>query len=419
MLVKCEGKRPKAATPQNYTSGNRRPLSAYNPQVNSQTKNMIRESTYQAARAVAETVESHFAHHLAAARRRGEQNLAPEPPAQIIEAIINTSFWASLRREEGQSPKISLAFLSPEQAVQPLLFEQRFPLTSRLLTKLAPAVERPGIHLGVWGEREDLHVWGTAREIPGYCFVLEVVEPGLLVIKHRRLEGFGKFGNVAVLIGDQVKVVDEHSANLPDCPALLTSLLGFASPSSWNDSVNVLVQLAASMRAHGRGGSLLVVPAGTQAWRRSIVHPIQYAVAPAFSGLADLMRQEERERSQILWLSALRQAVDSVAGLTAVDGATVISDQYDLLAFGAKIRIPEGNALVEQMVVTEPIVGGGAVVVHPAQNGGTRHLSAAQFVHDQRDALALIASQDGRFTIFTWSPCEEMVQAHRIDTLLL
>ena len=71
------------------------------------------------------------------------------------------------------------------------------------------------------------------------------------------------------------------------------------------------------------------------------------------------------------------------------------------------------------MILTEPIKDGGAVVVSPAQSGGTRHLSAAQFVHDQRDALALVASQDGRFTIFTWSSCEGMVHAHRVDALLL
>jgi hypothetical protein len=93
--------------------------------------------------------------------------------------------------------------------------------------------------------------------------------------------------------------------------------------------------------------------------------------------------------------------------------------QYALLAFGAKIGRREGSAPVEQMVITEPIVGNGAVVVHPAQNGGTRHLSAAQFVHDQRDTLALVASQDGRFTIFVWSAGEAMVHAHQVETLLL
>jgi hypothetical protein len=47
--------------------------------------------------------------------------------------------------------------------------------------------------------------------------------------------------------------------------------------------------------------------------------------------------------------------------------------------------------------------------VHPEQLGGTRRLSAAQFVHDQRNAAALVASQDRRFTIFEWSTCEEAV----------
>jgi hypothetical protein len=380
---------------------------------------MRHQSTYHAARAMAATVASHFARQLAAARQRGEQALAPAPEAPVVEAVIDAAFWASLRREEGHSPKISLAFLPPAHAGQPLLFERRLALTPSVLTKLAPAVERPGMHLGVWGEQEALHVWGATRVIPSGCFVLEVVEPGLLVIKQRRREGFGKFANVAVLQGDQVKVVDEHCAGMPDYPALITSLLGFTSPAAWNDSVNVVVQLAASMRDHGRGGSLLIVPDGTQAWQASIVHPMQYAIRPAFSGLAELMRQDVRARRQRLWQGALRRAVDSVAGLTAVDGATVISDRYALLAFGAKIGRPEGRAPVEQMVVTEPIVGSRAVVVHPAQDGGTRHLSAAQFVHDQRDSLALVASQDGRFTIFAWSPCEAMVHAHRVETLLL
>jgi hypothetical protein len=97
----------------------------------------------------------------------------------------------------------------------------------------------------------------------------------------------------------------------------------------------------------------------------------------------------------------------------------VITDQYEVLAFGVKIKRAAGSASVEQMVLTQPVVGDQAVVVPPVQHGGTRHLSAAQFIYDQRDALALVASQDGRFTIFAWSPCEEMVHAHRVDVLLL
>ena len=109
-------------------------------------------------------------------------------------------------------------------------------------------------------------------------------------------------------------------------------------------------------------------------------------------------------------------------GEIADDGGwtcALINDQYELLAFGAKIGRRDGGGRVDQVVVTEPIVGDVASVVQPLELGGTRHLSAAQFVQDQRESVALVASQDGRFTIFAWSPCEEMVHAHRVETLLM
>ena len=108
-----------------------------------------------------------------------------------------------------------------------------------------------------------------------------------------------------------------------------------------------------------------------------------------------------------------------MAGLTAVDGATVVSDQWDVLAFGAKIGRREASFAVEQVSILEPIVGQQAVVMHPALLGGTRHLSAAQFVHEQRDALAMVASQDGRFTVFAWSESDGMVQGYRVEALLM
>ncbi|HJZ83213.1 MAG TPA: hypothetical protein VKD91_22785 [Pyrinomonadaceae bacterium] len=381
---------------------------------------MYREPTYRPARAVAGMVQQHFARHFDRARRRGEVALAPVPDAAAIEAVIDAAFWASFRPEEGRFPKISLAFLPPELARYPLIFQHRLPITVDILTKLAPAVERPGIHLGVWQQDGDLYVWGATRKIPSLGFVLEDVEPGLLVIKHRRIEGYGKFANVAILKGEQTKIVDETAVSLPDCPDLLKSLRAFTSPDTWDDSVNVLVQLAASMRAHGQGGTLLVVPSGTGRWEDSIVHPISYSVAPSFSQLAALLKSRPtEEEDENNWLARLNSGVEMVAGLTAVDGATIISDQFDVMAFGAKIKRAAEQHQVEQIMLTEPIVGNQAVVVPPVQQGGTRHLSAAQFIHDQRDALALVASQDGRFTVLAWSPCEQMVHAHRVDVLLM
>ena len=382
---------------------------------------MSTDPAYRAANTVAPIVEAHFARTLEEARKMGEDGLAPQPSAQAIAAIVNATFWASFRPEEGRFPKISLAYLPPEQAGQPMLFEHPLPLNAGVLTKLAPAVERPEIHLGVWNYGDELKVWGTTRTIPSFCFVLEDVEPALLVIKHRRLDGYGKYANVAVLKGEQVKVIDEKGTSLPDCPALLKALLAFTSDvnDSLQQSVNVLVQLSASMRAHAHGGTLLVVPSESERWRESIAQPILYSVTPAFSALSELMRQDVPEEERRQWASALRRAVDTIGGMTAVDGATVINHRYEVQAFGAKIRRNEGSPPVDKWVITEPVVGNLPIVVQPTEHGGTRHLSAAQFVYDQRDALALVASQDGKFTVFAWSPCEEMVHAHRVESLLM
>jgi hypothetical protein len=398
---------------------NRKPYPVLNNfEINTDIAEFIQPTMYTAARSVAESVKKHFLYHHSERSLSSEQ-LAPKPTAQIIEAIIDTTFWSSLRREEGRSPKISIAFLPPEMAGYPLIFEHRLVLSSKILTKLAPAVERSGIHLGVWHDGNELYVWGTTRIIPGLCFVLEVVEPGMLVIKHRRVEGFGKFVNVAVLKGDEIKIIDEGTARTPDCPKLVNSMLGFATPSLWNDSLNILVQMAVSVRNHGRGGILLVVPTGSESWRDSIIHPISHALSPSFSELAFLNSQKVSEMGHSAWQDKVSSAINNIAGLTAVDGATIINDQYEVLAFGAKIGRADNGSQVEEILLTEPVVGNVASVVHPVQNGGTRHLSAAQFVHDQHRAIALVASQDGRFTIFSWSQCERKVQAHRVDALLL
>jgi hypothetical protein len=380
---------------------------------------MLYQPTYQAATKVAQAVKDHFTGHIAAARAGGEQSLATAPDTDVIEQLIDVAFWTSLRKEEGNSPRISIAYLSPRQAEKALLFETALPFNADTITKLAPGVERAGIHIGVWQKDGELIIWGTTITIPNFCFVLDVSEPGLLVIKHRRVFGLGKYTNVAVLKGDDVRVIDEFSATLIDCPPIVTSLLGYSSPASWNDSVNVLIQMAVSMRAHRHGGTLLVVPSKTDDWKQSIIHPLHYGLQKPFSGLADLIINEDSEKSDIFWKSSLSREVDNLAGLTAVDGAMVITDCHQLLTFGCKIVMREGSTRVRQMCLIEPIIGGKPQFIHPAQNGGTRHLSAAQFVHDQHDATALVASQDGQFTIFNWSPHHDMVQAYRIDTLLL
>jgi hypothetical protein len=370
----------------------------------------MQREPYPAARTVSPRLHAYFAAQAASGETLGS-GVAAVPDMESIEQIIDTAFWASLRREEGFIPRISLAFLSPREAAQPFIFERSLPVDAGILTRISPAVERAGIHLGVWNDpAAGLQVWGAVRGIPKHCFVVEVTAPGLIVIKNHTGETSGKFVNVAVLEGDLIKVVSQAGLGVSGHPSRLRSLLGFDSPASWVNSANVLMQLAVSMRSHGHGGSLLVVPSETNSWRDSIVPPVPYALSPPFAGLARVVRADPEKA---------RRTIDAIAGLTAVDGALVMTDQYEVLGFGAKIMRRRGSGQVEQIRITEPIEGGTVALVHPEQLGGTRHLSAAQFVQDQREAVALVASQDQRFTIFEWCPQEEIVHAHRVEALLL
>ncbi len=315
--------------------------------------------SYPAARVVAERIQARLAESTTAFRDSVD---APKPDAVVIEEVISNAFWASLLREEGKSPTISLAFVPPEQVDRPLTFGTRLRLDPNVLARLAPAVERPGIHFGVWWYGDQLSVWGTTRSVPTWCFVLEVIAPGLLVVKYRRPEPTTKFANVAVLEGAEVKFIEQQAPVMAEAPAALSALLAFYSSAGHDESENILVRLAVSMRV---------------------------------------------------------DAIDALAGLTAVDGATVINDHFELLAFGTKIVRRHGAPRVEHILVTEPIEGSRQEIVDPSQLGNTRHLSATQFVSDQRDAIALVASQDGRFTVFAWSPLRDIVHARRLEALLL
>ena len=381
------------------------------------------QPAYSLAPSASEIVCEFYARHAPEGGSHAVGARALIPGADTVMDMVDAAFWASLRREEGHAPLISLAYVPPGRAGEPLRFAAPLTLAPDALARLSPAVERPGVHLGVWqDDGGTLRVWGATRTLPELAFVIEVVEPGLLVLKYRRGAALGKFGNMAVLRADHLRVMDERSGYQPNCPTLLgalyAALLDLDSDRAQADSGSALLKLAVSMRKHGRGGSLLVVPSSSTAWMESIVHPMGYAIAPPFARLADLLRLPMEERGRAGGRDGVDKLIDTVAGLTAVDGAAVINDRYEVLAFGAKIGRRDGLGAVGQVLVMEPVLGDVPSPVAPVQLGGTRHLSAAQFVHDQRDALALVASQDGRFTVFAWSAEDALVHAHRIETLL-
>ncbi len=86
--------------------------------------------------------------------------------------------------------------------------------------------------------------------------------------------------------------------------------------------------------------ALLVVPQKSQECVESVVLPLPYSVSPPFTRLTELIQQSAGIPVQKLnqdFFQDLKFAIKGISRLTTADGATIISDQYELLAFGAKL----------------------------------------------------------------------------------
>jgi hypothetical protein len=338
--------------------------------------------------------------------------VVPEPAE--IEELLRVAFWTSVRREESRFPTITLAFIERDSAQSAMTLAEPFELTPAALAKVSPAVERAGIHLGVCRIDGRLMVWGVTRRLSPGTFVLEVLQPALIVVKQSSEKG-GKYDNVAVIEGDHVTFVRESAAARGGHSGIV-ELLGLHSVPVMTDPANVAIQLATSMRSHRRGGTLLIVPASSNEWMTSIVMPMLYEITPPYRDLAALLKQTPGATEELLWRERLRRSVDTVASVTAVDGAAIINTAHELLAFGVKLG--RHGMPVREVMLVDVADEAGPVVAAASTLGGTRHLSAAQFVHDQPDTMALVASEAGRFTAFAKSTVDERVWAYRIEALL-
>jgi hypothetical protein len=78
-----------------------------------------------------------------------------------------------------------------------------------------------------------------------------------------------------------------------------------------------------------------------------------------------------------------------IAQLTLVDGATLLCPDLDVLGFG--VRLKSANDPPPAIVVIDPREGKAEVsLAFDDFHRGTRHKSAAQFVFDNRNSIAIV-----------------------------
>jgi hypothetical protein len=348
--------------------------------------------------------------------------------AHHLSTLMHVSFWASFKKVEGRAVNIAVKYVPPDEAYRPFLLKQALPYTEENILRISPVLQGAHVDLGVCIDYNDeLMIWGfdtgefslTARQY----LSLHSLDPGVLRLAFAEVN--------LIFTGTRVVCVDN---NFLASEALAT----LVRPTHLGPD---LKEIITEMSAHRQGGTLLIVPEH-DGWSRSIKEPILYASDPPFDKarisremltfLADHrawypddgrgLRPEERqvlaqgtqeERRAInhrdflaghrhRFDEALVRSLKLTGQLTAVDGAVIVNDDLKVLAFGAKIKPLDTRKSPETLVVSESSVGSVPLEVSLSEFGGTRHQSAAQFVFDQRQAVAFVASQDGIITLLTW-----------------
>jgi len=332
----------------------------------------------------------------------------PSPiTSRQLQTLIEVSFWASLIQEEGKYHEFSLALCPQEFSTDSFVFESRVPLEAALLARLAPAFGPQENSIGVWfDEHGELFIWGFTPSA-GKSLAVRVHEPGQLLVSF----DFGPAGFIAFVSGSRTEFVDP--SNLPP---------NWRRPELERRSDDH-AQIAEFMRSLKCGGTLLLVNE-KGSWTDSIHQPVTFIGQPYEKIKNDILYRDQILKQELnndpLTLHQHRSAredahksLEVIGNLTAVDGATLVTFDLDVLAFGAKIRAKNVDHKPERLVISEPFEASAEREIGLSELGGTRHQSAAQFVFDQKDAIAIVASQDGRLSVLGWDQTEGKVAVIR------
>jgi hypothetical protein len=180
--------------------------------------------------------------------------------------------------------------------------------------------------------------------------------------------------------------------------------------------------IARAMHRNGHGGILLVLDSRASAPSSTGLSSLEthYLLTTPFHGLRDIDAEETeifnaiqvtKSGSEARGLfSRLRAAellhlqyISSLACTTAVDGATVVSNDGSLLAFGCTVMLANTPSIRIRRPTTAC-----ASTIELTDFGGTRHQSAARYVGKYPGTRAIVLSQDGKVSLLNHAGVDQV-----------
>jgi hypothetical protein len=335
------------------------------------------------------------------------------PNKEQLTEFIEIAFWASIRKEEGRELKFAVGYHNPiNEHFSYYSFEQSLAYNVRNITKLAPAIGsfEKAMLVGHF-EKDKMEIWGFSdRSIAP--LVIKVIDPGQLIISFFNNVLLSNT-NLAVISGDQSKLIAYDKLNYSSFIwETLEPSDKKANYSIFSDlKIKAILEIAKIMRSFGHGGALIIVP-DDNGWLTFVDNSMKFAPKSRFTDatvtLDTLIKSGEQDKTinnrideEKYLESYLNKSLRTIAQMTCVDGATIITRNLEVLGFGVKLI---ANTKPEYLFKLDPL-GNDRVNIEEIkieQLGGTRHQSAAQFVFNQPESIAIVVSQDGFVTSIAW-----------------
>jgi hypothetical protein len=322
-----------------------------------------------------------------------------------------------------------------------------------LIRQLALAVDYSRALLGVGLKGPHPVIWGLIRSGPRWLretqgqvlanplpdsLILHVLGPGWLVagcgdaivgelrggaIRGESINVFHSQWLLEVFATVRADLVEEHSQRVSGTGEAWAALDGDVVR---HVSQQMLRRCLAAVRDAQHGGMIVIVPPhrATDVLGRVDFVDLRFAFQDAeprrrfrtlaLEGMAALARAEGRRGSARAGWQEYESAADPeltlvdeavfeiahfLADLTAIDGAVIMTQRFEILGFGAEIsaRLPPVDLVARSLDLE-----GTRYVLESTDHVGTRHRSAYRLAQTMPDAVIVVVSQDGTIRFVRW-----------------
>lgn len=332
------------------------------------------------------------------------------PDHDVIAQALQVALWSSVLRDEGRATTFTINLRPGTVPSRVIPLQKSIEFSAAQLLKLSTATTSgvSAVHVGPGAER--LEIFGIDTVLGNVSPVrIEILAPTTIAVK-------AADATVAFISGNNAELID-----LDVYARYFFIDVPFpAETTSDQDRERRFFDIARAMHRNGHGGILLVLDSNTPRSNGLGSVETHYLLNTPFHGLRDVDAEETaifdamqatKSGSEARKLfSQLRAAeilhlqyISSLACTTAVDGATVVSNDGSLLAFGCKVTLSNTPSIRTRRPTAAP-----ATSVALTDFGGTRHQAAARYVGRHAGSRAIVSSQDGKVSILNHAGVDQV-----------